>query len=94
MQIDSVVNLLRVVVVSGAWPGCMLTWFFSHMVALVGDLAGFLVTLRPVGLFRPLPSLFFPVLVSVTPGVGSHCWVAGMASHGSATRSRGWLADF
>ena len=27
--------LLGAVVVSGAWPGHMLTWFFSHTAALV-----------------------------------------------------------
>ena len=32
--------LLSTVLVSGMWPGCMLIWFFSHMAALVGDLAG------------------------------------------------------
>ena len=65
MYIGSVVNLLMVVVVSGAWPGRMLTCFFSHMDAPAGDLAGFLVPPRPVGLL-PLPSsLFSPLLVSV-----------------------------
>ena len=37
----------------------MLTWFFSHMTALVGDLAGFLVPLRPAGLLSLPLSLFF-----------------------------------
>ena len=46
--------LLRAVVVSRAWPGHMLTWFFSHMVALVGGLAGFLVPFHPDGLPPPL----------------------------------------
>ena len=83
----------------------MLKWFFSHIAALVGDLAGFLVPLSPVG-FLPLPSPLLsspplsslPLLVRVmgawTPGVGAHGWVAGIASHGSATRSRGGLAGF
>ena len=53
------VNLLRVLVISGERPGRMLSWFFSHMAALVGDLAGFPVPHRPAGLL-PLPlSLFF-----------------------------------
>jgi len=51
-------SLLRAVVVSSAWPGCILRWFFSHMAALVGDFAGFLVPLYPVGLLSLLPSPF------------------------------------
>ena len=70
--------------VSDACPGRMLTWFISRMAAL----------LRPVGLFPlPSPPYFFPLLISVTtawrPGrgkEGTHCWVAGNASHGSANQ--------
>ena len=73
------------------WPGHMLLCFLSHMAALVGDLAGFVVP-------PSLPSLFFPLLVLVTgtgtPGVGAHVSVAGIANHGSATWSSGWLAGF
>ena len=53
--------------VSSARPGHILMWLLSHMAALVGDLSGFLVLLHPVGLLpSPPPSLFFPLLVSVT----------------------------
>ena len=50
--------ILRALVASGAWPGRMLTWFFSHLAAPVGDLAGFLVPLRPVDLLPPLLPIF------------------------------------
>ena len=83
--------LLRAVVVSGAWLWHMLMWFFSHIAALVGDLAGFLVPPSP-------PPPIFPLVVSVMgawmPGVGAHVWVVWIASRGSATRSRDWLAGF
>ena len=83
--------------ISGAWSGRMLTWFFSHMVALVGDPAGFLVPLWPAGLPPQSPPCFFSLFVSVTgawtSGMGAHGWIAGIASHGSGTRSRGWLAS-
>ena len=44
----------------------------------------------------PLPLPLFPLLSSVwqVPGwllVGAHGWVAGIASHGSVSLSRGWL---
>ena len=54
-------HILKTVVVSGAWPKLMLTWFVSHTAAMVGDLAGLLVPHHPVGLL-PSPtllSLFF-----------------------------------
>ena len=58
-QYKSAVQLsLRVVVVSIVWPGHMLVCFLTHMAALVGDLAGFVVP-------PSLPSLFFPLLVLV-----------------------------
>ena len=83
--------LLRAVVVSSAWH--------AHVVpqaALVGDLAGFLVLLCPVGLpSHPSCSFFFLLHVSVTgawtPGMGAHGLVAGISSHWSATWFRGWL---
>ena len=43
----------------------------------------------------PLPSLYLLLVgetVAWIPGVGAHGWVAGTASHGSGTWSRGWLA--
>lgn len=53
MQIGSTV-FFKAVMVSRAWPECMLTWLFRHMVAPVGDLAGFFVVpLHQIGLLRP-----------------------------------------
>ena len=58
-QYKSAVQLsLRAVVVSIVWPGHVLVCFLTHMAALVGDLAGFVVP-------PSLPSLFFPLLVLV-----------------------------
>ena len=69
------------------WPWCKLKQFFGHIAALVGDLAGFFVLLHPVGLLPPLPNfpLFVRRLGAWKSGVGTHGWVAGIASQGSAT---------
>ena len=70
------------------WPSCKLKQFFGHIAALFGDLAGFFVLLHPVGLL-PHPFLNFPLFVrgtgAWTSGVGTHGWVARIASQRSAT---------
>ena len=78
MQIGSTV-FFKAIVVSRAWPECMLTWLFRHMVAPVGDLAGFFVVpLHQIGLLRPPLPIFIPLIFSVTgewtPGVGRGGW--------------------
>jgi len=84
--------LLRAAVVSTACSRGILMWFLA---SLVGDLAGFLFLLCPIGL--PPPPVF-PLLVSVTgawtPGKEAYGWVAGIACHAIATWSRGCLAGF
>ena len=58
MQIGSTA-FFKAVVVSRARPECMLTWLFRHMVAPVGDLAGFFVVpLHQIGLLRPPLSIY------------------------------------
>ena len=93
--------LSRSVLASSEWPGCMLTWFFSHIAALVGDLAGFLVPLclgclPPTSPLLPTSTLCEcdGYLDTWTPGMGANSWVVRIASHGSAIWSRDWLAGW
>ena len=91
--------LPRAVVVNSVWPRRMLTWFLSHMTALVGDLAGFLVPLCSVGLQpHPPPLPIFPLFLSVTgawtPGVGLMAALRGLRAVGVLIGpGAGWLAS-
>ena len=89
--------LLRAAVVNAAW-----SWGHAHVILQSHGFTGkrscmFSCAALPSWLAPPLPSLFFPLFLSVrgawTPGKGSLGWVAGIASHTSATWSS-WLAGF